>query len=602
MKRFHIKQLLVKGEGKSPGIIEFSKGLTVISGPSNTGKTCVLRSIDYCFGSSTLPFDESFGYTNLILTVETENGEITFSRELNNSHIHVVSTDPEFDSDIFTTNNRPTKKYDTIGQYWLSLIGIDEPVEVIKNKKYVTQKLSWRTLSPLYFLNEDRIASTRSALLPTQRTAETAFLSSLYFLITGISGSNFEKIDSLEVKEARQKAVQDYAHANIAQIRDRVDKLKDFLDSYEDIDLEHKMSQILKQTEKAELELNVAMNRSASLFGEINKCESELAENSLLLSRYKALESRLVADVKRLTFAENGDSILENIPKASYCPFCDSALSSDQQKQHTCGVTGELNKIVSQLNDLKETMKEVEVENNELKDNLNNLKNEFQKSQMLVENEIKPALTNLYQKYKELKKITEFRHEHEVLLEIKQSWSEELIGWLSEDDKDELTYSARKCFDISFKEEISLRATELLEECNYKDLETVRFNLSKFDLDINGSHKETLQGQGYRAYINTALLLVMREYLFNKGKYSPSLLIFDTPLLGFDETGIDSVDESMKKALFEYMLNHQEEGQVIVVENAINTPELNYQSKGAKHIQFTKKRQQGRYGFLPDIY
>ena len=37
MKKFHIKKLLVSGAGCEDAVITFSKGLNVISGPSNTG-------------------------------------------------------------------------------------------------------------------------------------------------------------------------------------------------------------------------------------------------------------------------------------------------------------------------------------------------------------------------------------------------------------------------------------------------------------------------------------------------------------------------------------------------------------------------------------
>jgi len=54
----------------------------------------------------------------------------------------------------------------------------------------------------------------------------------------------------------------------------------------------------------------------------------------------------------------------------------------------------------------------------------------------------------------------------------------------------------------------------------------------------------------------------------------------------------------MKSGLFRYMMEHQENGQVIVAENDI--PPLNYEGK-ANVIRFTKDDNEGRYGFLMDI-
>ena len=54
MADFYINKLIVKGAGKKDAVAVFARGLTIISGPSNTGKTTILRCIDYIFGSKDL--------------------------------------------------------------------------------------------------------------------------------------------------------------------------------------------------------------------------------------------------------------------------------------------------------------------------------------------------------------------------------------------------------------------------------------------------------------------------------------------------------------------------------------------------------------------
>ncbi len=72
-------------------------------------------------------------------------------------------------------------------------------------------------------------------------------------------------------------------------------------------------------------------------------------------------------------------------------------------------------------------------------------------------------------------------------------------------------------------------AKTILKETCYSDLETARFNMTSFDLDVNGAPKSTFQGKGYRAFINTVQLLTMRRYLLEKAKYAPGILLIDTP-------------------------------------------------------------------------
>ena len=46
MQNTFLKRLIVTGSNKSSEI-EFTNGLNIITGPSNIGKTCIVKSIDY---------------------------------------------------------------------------------------------------------------------------------------------------------------------------------------------------------------------------------------------------------------------------------------------------------------------------------------------------------------------------------------------------------------------------------------------------------------------------------------------------------------------------------------------------------------------------
>ena len=53
----------------------------------------------------------------------------------------------------------------------------------------------------------------------------------------------------------------------------------------------------------------------------------------------------------------------------------------------------------------------------------------------------------------------------------------------------------------------------------------------------------------------------------------------------------------MKSSLFRYLLNNQQYGQIIIIENDI--PDVNYES--ANVIRFTMNENEGRYGFLMGV-
>jgi conserved domain protein len=62
MGEFYITKVVAKGSGKTDSVIDLHPGLNIIRGRSNTGKTCIIKCIDFCFGSKAKPFDESLGY------------------------------------------------------------------------------------------------------------------------------------------------------------------------------------------------------------------------------------------------------------------------------------------------------------------------------------------------------------------------------------------------------------------------------------------------------------------------------------------------------------------------------------------------------------
>lgn len=70
---------------------------------------------------------------------------------------------------------------------------------------------------------------------------------------------------------------------------------------------------------------------------------------------------------------------------------------------------------------------------------------------------------------------------------------------------------------------------------------------------------------------------------------------------GEDQFNALKSEASMRTALFQYFINHQDEGQLIVIENLDHIPHLQYEEAGATVTKFVKGREEGRYGFLNDV-
>lgn len=117
-------------------------------------------------------------------------------------------------------------------------------------------------------------------------------------------------------------------------------------------------------------------------------------------------------------------------------------------------------------------------------------------------------------------------------------------------------------------------AKVILTECKYDRQTDADFDMTDFDIRINGTKKATNHGKGYRSFLNTVVALMLRKYLSNNSKYYPGILVVDTPVLGLDQ-GVDAIaPESMRTALFQYFCEHQDEGQLIIIENSRDIPPL----------------------------
>ena len=97
--------------------------------------------------------------------------------------------------------------------------------------------------------------------------------------------------------------------------------------------------------------------------------------------------------------------------------------------------------------------------------------------------------------------------------------------------------------------------------------------------------------------VSSSVMVCLEWY----AKYNPGFVVIDTPLLGLDQGVNDAAPESMRTALFKYFISHQSDGQIIILENMMHIPVLDYEGAGANVITFTKGLEVGRYGFLNDV-
>lgn len=591
---FYIEKIIVTGSGKTDSIIELSNGVNIIYGPSNTGKTYIVKCIDYMFGSEREPIDISTGYQYIKIIVRTQCGTITMSRKIGENKIEVSSNDNNVPSGKYATKASRTNYDKTINSVWLSLIGINDLHLVISNENYKKQILSWRTFSHMFMLTETKIISEYSAILSGRDTSNTAVIASLIFLLSGQDFAETETKDTKEIKEAKKNAVKAYINKELFRLSERNQELLAQLKENPNIDIAVEIEKIMAEISTNEKRINSSIEENQKILAQLYEKNENLSECNVLLNRYDELTTQYDADLKRLNFIVDGEANL-NASFSTHCPFCDGEVVVKKNQNYIDAAKSDYKKIKLQAKDLESASKELRSEKLSLEQEIGTLMAKKKSIEELIEKELKPQVINLKEKLSAYKDAIECQKEIDILKKLSEQKTTDMIE-NDTDEESELKFKVKEHLDYSFINELSNGIKSFLENCNYNNLLSVIFDKADMDIVINGKKKSS-NGKSYNAYFNSVVAIVLSRYMESKAKYSPDFLVLDSPILSLKEKETKKPSETMRNTLFENIVDNQKGIQTIVIENEI--PEINY--KDANIIHFTKEKNNGRYGFLLDV-
>ncbi|WP_175401844.1 hypothetical protein [Lysinibacillus xylanilyticus] len=139
-----------------------------------------------------------------------------------------------------------------------------------------------------------------------------------------------------------------------------------------------------------------------------------------------------------------------------------------------------------------------------------------------------------------------------------------------------------------------------------KHLEDMRFNQVNSAIEVYFDYKEhdfiidnklrSVYGKGYRAIIYAVFLISLMQYCYTKNLPHTGFVLIDSPLTTYQEG--EELDEKDKipndlKKRFIQTFSKERENQIIILDN-----QFDMDTNGINYIKFTKKADEGRYGFL----
>lgn len=194
-----IKELKLTSDNLKPAIITFNKGLNVITGPSDCGKSYIFQCINYMLGASTPPksIKESKDYTTLFLEIsDSDNNSYTFKSGLKGGDFMLfrkkiidISENDQFE--VLKRKHDPNND-NNISAFLLKLNNLYQK-KIRTNAQGKTRYLSYRDINKFLMINEESIIKQDSVIEShyTKRTEE----SNVFKLLTlGIDDSTVIKL------------------------------------------------------------------------------------------------------------------------------------------------------------------------------------------------------------------------------------------------------------------------------------------------------------------------------------------------------------------------------------------------------------------------
>ena len=578
--------------------VELTKGLNVISGASNTGKSIIVEAVDYAFGDKETNIDLQ-GYDTVYVVLSNDDGEVKISRKLGEGKVTIDSSNPNVISGEYPIKKKSgAHKEDKFLDDWLLiLLGIEPRLDIVVTQGWQKQNFTFRTCLNSFIVKQEDIIRRESPYLPLDTNSRRAFKSGLLFLWTGERYLNDNNKEGVAIRKARRNAVQMYLTEQIQRIEAREKQLVDI--GLDVPDIEKKIAEVLESIDAQQLLLD-------SLFEELNEVknklidtEDQISESSNLLIKYRALETQYEADLSRLNLTIEGQLHSDNLEPTMVCPFCSGKLEKSLEESCADAAKKELLKLAPKIKDLTGAIKELEdsVDSlKEIKDKLN-----IRKKNVLdeINKDVKPLINSLKKELETYKQAVEDSKESELLNEQKAEFKKKFDELSKKPEEEETKFIVMDYYD-SIISTLEKTYESLLRSANYRfENRPILSTASNSDFEYSIDNKTNRsQGQGYRAYLHALASLALFESLNEVGQYPMPFLIMDSPIQTLVENNEQEVSTTMKYGLFNTLNKVQNDLQIIVAENKFPR---NIDYGNANIITFSKDAETGRYGFAKGI-
>lgn len=606
---FALRRLALTGPGKEPAEVTFTRGLNVIAGPSDTGKTFIAQCIDYALGSGDPPKEipEAENYSSVVLEIEANNDQsiYTLERSLRGGEVRCKTVR---EPDRVLAAKHLGGNEDTVSQFLLDLSGLGAK-RVRTNEQGKTRRLSFRDIARLVIVDEETVIKETSPVLSGQFTSKTVESGVFRLLLTGTDDSTIIAKEDPKIVRGRQAGKVELLEGLLKNTRERLVEL-DNVGTL--IDERDRLTQIEASIQTALAERNAVQASAVPLqakrstaWSALRSVESKLTVLSELQTRFDLLERQYSSDLRRLEAIAEAGVRLDQL-KEERCPVC-GALAEHHDHAHrevspspadvSKASRAEAAKTFKLLHELQTTRAVTAVEVGQLQAIREMRSGEF--------SAISAELKVLMEQHVDvtIKKVDELRARAETcrmaieLLERVQEL-EKLLEEANTPKKKEKTDVAGAAVSTAQADPFSKQVEALLKAWHFPEIDRVAFSETDQDVVISGRARKS-HGKGVRAITRAAFNLALLRLCVEDERPFPNFVLIDSPLLVYEEPEAEELafPQDVKKHFWESVKASFAEAQVIIIENSHQLPG-DRTLDGVKVELFTGN-DQGRRGFIP---
>lgn len=605
-----LRFLRITGPEVPPAEINFGPGLNVIYGGSNTGKSHIMRLVDFVLGAGRPPepISEQARYNLAHLGVVMADGEEkTFVRALAGGNIRVLDG---------LRREPPTAKEgeplsakhgaNSVSMYLLADMN-SAGRRVRTDAKGETKELSYRDFKPHILVDEAKVQSDESPIQGGQVFNRTRELSTFKYMLTGVDDSALDIAKPEKGLVEKQAAQLELLDRQIGEVERTIEQTETDLEEIEQIDaaLDEELSnqfRVQEQTEGTYQRLSAQRNQLRAALEEAHEREREI---DLLHARFALLLQHYDADIERLKGIIDAGYVYDAEPDA-HCSVCGSA-PEHHDRTRTCegdipaiieAASVELREVTRRRSELVETAKALRDEKEEVLAGLPAVEERLRVVAAGIQREV-PSVTSVRSVTQalvarrlaiqgELELVRRRAALMEQRAEIGVSPGYDATTLIAENQLDGATLDA-------FCEVVEAE----LQSWDFPDARRVFFETTRRDISVAGKSRAS-NGKGVRALLHAAFSIALMKFCKSNNRPHPGFLMIDSLFITYrdpsnaEETQI--AQTPLRDRAFREFKALNTDLQLIILEN-VDVPE--WLTDDPQSTYFTGRAGVGRAGLFP---